>query len=215
MMQQHPPLRRSRSRAAEGWSPTNSRLNVERTAAHAAVLLHLRAAGGAADYCDRCLDGVVVFVRMSPHGSADFFLSGTFSIVDLYASSTAFRFACSSAVSGGLSGARFIPGMNWAEAAPVNAAMIALAPLSNLINSRRLISLSCSSGCGIVPAQPGILKGDPAKRAPLLLRQATFALRDAVKSCIRALRSPNDKEHHLTEQPTMPALVSKHNLGTM
>src|SRR5262249_29129799 len=85
-------------------------------------------------YCDRYFDGVVVVERISPHGSADFFLSGTFAIADLYASSTAFRFSCSSGVNGRRSGTRLIPGINccWAKAPPINAAIIALAPPSNL-----------------------------------------------------------------------------------
>ena len=115
-------------------------------------------------YCDRCLDGVVVVERTSPHGSADFFLSGTFAIADLYASSTAFRFSCSSGVGGRLSGARFIPGMNWAEAVPVNATMVALAPPRNPMNSRRLIPSSRSSRHDMIPAHTGKQKRDIVKR---------------------------------------------------
>jgi hypothetical protein len=77
-------------------------------------------------YCCPCLgldEGVVE--RTAPHGSAGGFLSGIFSIADLYAFSMAFCFSFSSGVIW-RSGDKLIPGIGiWAEAAPVSKAIIA------------------------------------------------------------------------------------------
>src|ERR1019366_4891300 len=81
---------------------------------------------GALFYCCPCLalGEVDEFGRMFSHGSADIFFSGIFLSADLYASSVAFLFSCSSGVNGGPSPDKLIPGIgNWAEAAPVNRAI--------------------------------------------------------------------------------------------
>jgi hypothetical protein len=128
-------------------------------------------------YCCRCLDGVVVVERRFPQGSADFFFSGIFSIVERYASSTAFRFSSSSEVSGRPSDWRFMPGMNWARAGRGNKAMIAPAPLSKLMNSRRPIACPEAQAKRSYRLDPAFGKGvrPPAPAVPIRSTRATTA----------------------------------------
>jgi len=88
--------------------------------------------------CCPCLgldEGVVE--RTAPHGSAGGFLSGIFSIADLYAFSMAFCFSFSSGVIW-RSGDKLIPGNGiWAEAAPVRKAIIA--PAWTIFRSMSLV----------------------------------------------------------------------------
>lgn len=140
----------------------------------------------------RCLDEFAG-ERMSPHGSAGFFLSGSLLTAALYASSTAFRFSCSSLLSGGRSAFMEIPGVDsWAKASAVSKMTITPAATRYRILTRAIHELCANRGKrakGYYQKIRAYIRVLDFKDVPLIDSSAAHSLMAFVNKLKRSVRS--------------------------